>query len=412
MFPQRLEPNHSPVPAGRDLALEGLRGFAALMVLYAHLATSMRQLDPGYAPGPGWWRFEFASGAVLLFFVLSGYVIGLTNRRPPSAAAVHGFWWRRFWRLFPINALAVGLAWLALPATAPGALLGNLFFLQNSQPILGQRVPLLAANPNLWSLHYEVIYYLLFPVVWSLRPRVGLLLGGLLGFAALRLGVPGLAYFANLAAGACFWLAGLWLAWCTESDVEADAGGAWPSALLLFFVTCKLHVAEIFSQRVGLDFPWAPEVNLWHLDLLPSAVLLVAAIAGRVPPGRKLCLWLAAAIPGGRILWQMHAQMSWPLADIRLYAACWIGALALLIWHPSRRPWIRLAPVGAFSYSLYAMAAPIQTWQLRQTWLPAGNTPSYLLRLVLVVLFAGMVAWFAETKLQPRLVARVYPRLP
>lgn len=382
------------------------------MVFYAHLTAPANRLDPGYAPSPFWWRFEFATGAVLLFFVLSGYVIGLTNQRPASGPAVRNFWARRLWRLFPINALAVGLAWIALPATAPGTVLGNLLFLQNSQPFLGLRVPLLEANPNLWSLHYEVIYYLLFPVVWSLRPRVAILLTGLLALAALRLGLPGLALVANLAAGACFWLAGLWLAWCARPVDDRTAGSAWPSALLLFFVTCKLHVAELFAQRLGLNFPWAPEVNLWHLDLVPAAILLVAAVAGRSLPGGKICVALAVTIPGVRIVWQMASQHGWPLPDSQLYAACWLLALALLPWRPSRQSWSRLAWVGAFSYGLYAMAAPTQVWMQRQDWLPAGSAPSYWLRLVLVAAFAGLLAWLAETKLQPAITARFRHRSP
>jgi peptidoglycan/LPS O-acetylase OafA/YrhL len=408
----RFEPNNPAPPAGRDFPLEGLRGFAALMVFYAHLTAPAAKLDPDYAPSPFWWRFEFATGAVLLFFVLSGYVIGLTNLRPASAPAVRDFWRRRFWRLFPINALAVGLAWFAPPSAAPGTLLGNLFFLQNSQSFFGLRVPLLEANPNLWSLHYEVIYYLLFPVVWSLRPRVSVLLSGLLALAALRLGAPGLALLANLAAGGCFWLAGLWLAWCSDQTGDHTVGHAWPSALLLFFVTCKLHVAEIFAQRAGLTFPWAPEVNLWHLDLLPVAILLVAAVAGRSPPGHRLCLAIAVAIPGARIIWQMWSQRGWPLEDTRLYAVFWLIALILLFWRPSRQSWSWLAPVGAFSYGLYALAVPTQVWMKHQDWIPTGSAASYLLRLVLFVCAAGFFAWLAETKLQPMIAARFRRRPP
>ena len=380
------------------------------MVFYAHLTAPATKLDSGYAPSPLWWRFEFATGAVLLFFVLSGYVIGLTNRLPASATVVRDFWRRRFWRLFPINALAVGLAWFALPSAAPGTLLGNLLFLQDSQSFFGLRVPLLEANPNLWSLHYEVVYYLLFPVVWSLRPRVAYVVSGLLALAALRLGAPGLALLANLAAGAYFWLAGLWLAWCSDPADAGIAGHAWPTALLLFFITCKLHVAEIFAQRAGLGFAWAPEVNLWHLDLLPAAVLLVAAVAGRSPPGHRLCLAIAVAIPGARIIWQMWSQRGWPLEDTRLYAVFWLIALVLLAWRPSRKPWSWLAPVGAFSYGLYAMAAPTQVWMKHQDWLPTGSVPSYLLRLILVVSIAVLFAWLAETKLQPAIVARLRRR--
>ena len=347
---------------------------------------------------------------MLLFFVLSGYVIGLTNQRPASGPNVRDFWRRRFWRLLPINALAVGLAWIALPTTAPGTLLGNLLFLQNSQPFFGLRIPLLEANPNLWSLHYEVVYYLLFPVIWCLRPRVAVVLSGLLVLAALRLGAPSLALMANLAAGGCFWLAGLWLAWRSSPTPKRTSGTAWPSALLLFFVTCKLEVAEIFAQRAGLSFPWAPEVNLWHLDLLPAAILLVAAVACRSTPGGRLTLVLTVTIPGARVLWQMESQHGWPLSETRLYAVFWLLALALLPWRPSLKVWTWLAPVGAFSYGLYAMAAPTQAWMQRQTWLPAGSVQSYWLRLVLVLALASLLAWLAETKLQPMITARFRPR--
>ena len=203
-YSRRLEPGSFPLPPGRDLVLEGLRGFAALLVLYAHLTAPVTKLDPAYAPSPEWWRWEFATGAVLLFFVISGYVIGLTNRAPP------------------------GLAW--------------------------------------------------------------------------------------------------WLA-------------------------------------------------------------------------------VVAAIPGTRIVWQTLAHGGWPEADIRPYAFCWVLGLLLLPWHPSRRVWAWLAPVGGISYALYAFAAPVQTWILHQSWLPSGSTASYSCRFGLVVLIA-------EGWMQPRLIARLRNRHP
>ena len=48
-------------PPTRDPALEGLRGAAALAVLYAQLTSPMIRpdgggvLDPAYSPSPIWW---------------------------------------------------------------------------------------------------------------------------------------------------------------------------------------------------------------------------------------------------------------------------------------------------------------------------------------------------------------------
>jgi len=403
----RLEPKFTDPHAVRDVALEGLRGFAALVVFYAHLTAPFPKVDPVYAPSSQWWRFEFAAGAVLLFFVLSGYVIGLTNLRPATAPLVRAFCWRRFWRLFPINVLAVGLAWLALPGTPAKALWGNLLFLQNSQPLLGLQVPLLETNPNLWSLHYEMIYYLLFPIVWSLRPRSAFLVSGLLVAAGLRLGLPGVAVLSNLAAGALFWLAGLWLAWREKPDSAMRRPAPWPSALLLFVVTCKLHVAVTFAQRLGLNFVWAPQVNLWDLDLLPVAILLVASVAGRSVPFPRFCQSLAIGIPALRIGWQMYSQRGWPLPDSQLYAAGWLLAVALWPWRPNRSSWRLLAPVGAISYALYALAAPLQYCIHDLQWLPSGTIQSYVLRLIVTIIVAFVCAWLAEAKLQPLIVSRV-----
>ena len=65
-----------------DFKLEGLRGLAALTVVLGHTIVIKQTLDPHYQP-TGVFSFQ-APGhlSVLIFFILSGYVIGLTNQRP------------------------------------------------------------------------------------------------------------------------------------------------------------------------------------------------------------------------------------------------------------------------------------------------------------------------------------------
>ena len=164
--------SQTPVP-GRphDLRLEGLRGFAALMVVFTHMLPPYPYVDPGYAASPAFWKVEAAQGAVLLFFVLSGYVIGLTNREVFSATAVVDYARRRAVRLIPLYLLAVGLSVAVGPAESWTTIWGNVFFLQNWLPYGPYSFPLLAANANLWSLNYEVLYYLLFPFVWATAQR-------------------------------------------------------------------------------------------------------------------------------------------------------------------------------------------------------------------------------------------------
>src|SRR4051812_14637152 len=97
-------------PAERDLPLEGLRGLCAIAVFYAHIFIPGPATDPGWVPSSRFWYLEFGAPAVLMFFVLSGYVIGLVPTQPPTAPAIRAYVPPRASRLFPLNTAAVVLS--------------------------------------------------------------------------------------------------------------------------------------------------------------------------------------------------------------------------------------------------------------------------------------------------------------
>jgi len=102
--------------ASHNYALEGLRGLAALWVAYAHVFGFKYELDPAYhLTFPFQDYFHAAHGGILIFFVLSGYVIGLTNQAPFSRANALPYLLRRFIRLYPIYLLSIILGVLASP---------------------------------------------------------------------------------------------------------------------------------------------------------------------------------------------------------------------------------------------------------------------------------------------------------
>ena len=68
------------MPAERDRALDGLRGFAALAVLFAHLVFDMGLLPFGVLGVNG----------VIIFFALSGYLIGTICWRPRRPGRLTG----------------------------------------------------------------------------------------------------------------------------------------------------------------------------------------------------------------------------------------------------------------------------------------------------------------------------------
>jgi peptidoglycan/LPS O-acetylase OafA/YrhL len=385
----------------RDDALEGLRGCAALAVFSAHLTAPATALDPGYTPSPWFWRFEMATPAVLLFFVISGYVIGLTNPGPPSRNAVGAYLWRRAVRLFPIYLAAVALTGLLVPNGPLRDFLGHVLLLQNASPDTPFGVGLLEGNPNLWSLHYEGIYYLGFVLLWCCRLNLAVLLGAAGTVGALGLFLPAFPlWLAWLACGFVFWLAGLAVAWRLP-QAGPNEPGPWPTAVLLAVAVWRLQPAHTLLSHFGFTRPWFPGVSFACLDLLPCLLwmfLIVTRRQGRWTWLIELGAWISAA---GYLGWLGYAGLFGWSGDIGLAAVLVAAALLLRGWSPSLAGLQRLAPLGAVSYALYVFAAPLQHGMrtLFPQW--SGAWWTYSARLMTVVAGAQALAWLAERKIQP-----------
>ena len=157
--------------------LTGLRGIAALAVLFYHIRGSMG----GFAPD--WLIALFAHGylAVDLFFILSGFVLWWTYGaafRDQGRAAIGPFIIRRFARLFPLH-LAVMLAMAAFAAALAlsGRTLGPQYPLAElpAQLLLVQNWGLsdrLAWNDPAWSISAEWAAYLALALVGAAAARL------------------------------------------------------------------------------------------------------------------------------------------------------------------------------------------------------------------------------------------------
>lgn len=173
--------------------LDALRGLAALAVFAGHLRALFfveypAVISPGILIKALYFLAGFGHQAVMIFFVLSGFLIASSVRRASEQNRWNLAWYaqNRLTRLYVvlIPALLLTALWdrlgmhmfglntvygaipvyeriISIPvpdASGPGTLLGNALFLQSI------RVLPFGSDSPLWSLSNEFWYYVLFPV--------------------------------------------------------------------------------------------------------------------------------------------------------------------------------------------------------------------------------------------------------
>ncbi len=204
----------APDPQRRVTSLDGLRGWAALIVVIYHGATSaLPWYDPSGAQrwpagSPRWWLVQTplhivwaGPEMVVVFFVLSGYVLTL----PALARSVNWlrYYPRRFVRLYlpawAATAFATALHYLpsrhpiphnaALNSFAIPITLGNGL---KTAALVGPLQALPAFTTALWSMRWEVIFSIMLPAVvitvLTTRRRAALtvIAGALCAYALVR----------------------------------------------------------------------------------------------------------------------------------------------------------------------------------------------------------------------------------
>lgn len=153
--------------------LEAIRGFAAIYVVFYHLFASgfiVFGINLSFL-------FRFGQEAVILFFLLSGFVIYYSFKRSKDISNFKVFFWKRSLRIY-IPLLIIFLTNYLLICFYKGQfirinipnLLGNLLMLQDN---VGKKPNVITEpflnNDPLWSLSYEWWFYFLFFTIINLK---------------------------------------------------------------------------------------------------------------------------------------------------------------------------------------------------------------------------------------------------
>jgi peptidoglycan/LPS O-acetylase OafA/YrhL len=288
----------------RNAALDGVRGFAALSVVSCHLSVSMGLLP--YETG--------GFIGVLVFFVLSGYLIAAMCWRAPSSwAAYRLFLSRRVQRLGPVIGALVVVGTPSLVLLGGQSLPDMLFdavlaasqttglawtFFHESHP---------AWSPT-WSLTVEWIFYLCFPVAVLACKRIAV------SAETAR----------NLATGSAALLYALGL------FLEPKAFYLLPVANL----AVMLAGAALALHHAGAKGAMTPTDPAPPLIALVLLVLLVALPGRTLGTGYKLVILPAITIATLVIVngCRSNSVLTSVLAS-RLLRAVGVRAYSLYIWH-------------------------------------------------------------------------------
>ncbi|HMH23194.1 MAG TPA: acyltransferase [Puia sp.] len=157
--------------------LDSCRGLAALVVVFHHVYTRFGYLFPNLSQMKIYGLLNFISDlsveAVFFFFLLSGFSIRLSLKEgmPVRKLSFNDYLYRRFRRILPLYFVALiftffcGMMIHAVdnPDYSARNLVGNLLFLQTPTAYKGYWFSPYGNNGPLWSLSFEMFYYLLFP---------------------------------------------------------------------------------------------------------------------------------------------------------------------------------------------------------------------------------------------------------
>jgi peptidoglycan/LPS O-acetylase OafA/YrhL len=367
--------------------LDGLRAVAVLLVVYAHLSrllfTGAREVSSGW--------LHAGTAGVMLFFLVSGYIIPASLERHGS---LRTFWVSRLCRLLPLYVVVIGAVvtlhaggLLPLdPALKADPLTAAVAHATMLPQLLG--VPLV--TPVLWTLTFEMAFYLLVSALFAVRLHRGggALLAMVLAVVAvgtaplaprLLAGTPAAARYLTLVVAAALVLA---LGAVASGRRRAVVAGA----LLLGGLAGTLLAA-------GQD-----PSHVWD-GLLIIAVMLVGTAIHRADHGRLR--WWQAGVVAAVVATALLVNWSAELASLGartpqfltrsvVTLAVFAGTFALFRLTRRWRTPRPLAWLGLVSYSVY-LVHYVLIELLRPVLTGLGNRLPALAEVPVAAAYLGLV---------------------
>lgn len=262
----------------------------------------------GLGLSPGWHGEREAQMAVLLFFIVSGYVmVEAAKARFGTPGARGVFWRRRFIRIMPpywiASALLAGVLIVLYARPVDPFEFVRSLALVPAWPETGERRPLVFLWVG-WTLTYEMAFYFVFGLFLRLPMRRAVLavtgvLAGAIAAGAWTTPQDPLLFALTRPISAMF-AAGMWLALWRAGGAALPPGVRW------------LALAAVIPAMLLLPEPPQPAASGWDYLAwagLPALLVALAALGG--PLALPRAGWINRAGDASYALYLLHVPTAW-----------------------------------------------------------------------------------------------------
>jgi peptidoglycan/LPS O-acetylase OafA/YrhL len=381
---------------GYSAHIEQYRGLCALLVLLTHGLREEHMLVDNFK-WPEYLRYcNSGSLSVLVFFCISGYVIGITNDK--NNLDIKSYLKKRVIRLYPIYLVAIVLCIIAAGGVSLHVLLGNLFFLQNQNSYFGWQVPIFLNYPA-WSLNYEVIYYLLFIVIFYLKPKIWIMTLLLLVPTLLLLHCTQQTIFlSNYIHGYYFWILGLVIGWNIFKNKTTTNNIPLLSMLFLQLCLSHLYQGDVILHFLGIY----PTNYVGQLFDFPFCLMIMCTLTGKDNVFLRVNKLICYALPGCILLFLVVNHRI--LEDVRWVMCLIFWVLSLLFYFEKKASSFllgQLTGIGKISYALYLFHEPVAFLVKKVIFIHNNIIAEVIIKYILWIFITFALSFVLERLVQP-----------